>query len=258
MLSQIKELYCYREMLKNLVKQDLRTRYKGSVLGFFWTFLNPLLLLAVYTMVFSMIMRVNIDNFAMFLFVALLPWIFFSTSVLNGTGSIVANKDLIKKVYFPREVIPLSVVNASLMNLVFSYFILFPSLLVFGVNITSAIIYLPLAMIPLYLLALGIALITSALNVYFRDLEHILGILMMAWFFSTPILYPVEMLPQIYLKYFMLNPVAPIVLAFRDILFYGNIPNLVVLLYSTITAILIVIFGYSLFQMLQKNFAEEI
>lgn len=258
MLNNLKELYSYREMLKNLVRQDLRTRYKGSMLGFFWTFLNPLLLLIVYTVVFSLIMRVNIENYSMFLFVALLPWIFFSTSVQTGASSLVIYKELLKKVYFPREIIPLSIVVAGLVNFFFSFAILFPSLLLFGIEITGAILYLPLAILPLFFLALGFALITSALNVFFRDLEHMLGIFLMAWFFFTPILYPIEMLPRQYLGYFLMNPVAPIVLAYRDILFYGKIPDLSVIAFSTAIALLLVIFGYNLFLNYQKNFAEEL
>jgi lipopolysaccharide transport system permease protein len=258
MWQNLKELYYYREMIKNLVRKELRTRYKGSVLGFLWTFINPLLLLVVYTIVFSIVMRVNIDNFSMFLFVALLPWIFFSTSVIISTGSIIANKDLIKKIYFPREVLPISVVSAGILNLLFGFVILLPCLLIFGIRITSAIIYLPIVVILIYIITMGVSLITACLNVYFRDTEQIIGIAMTAWFFFTPILYPVEIVPDKFLKLFFLNPMAPIILAFREILFYGKPPNFQVLGISYTIAFLVILYGYNLFLKLQKNFAEEI
>src|SRR5665647_3718938 len=119
MFNAIKEIFCYREMLRNMVRKDLRTRYKGSFLGFLWTFINPLLQLLVYTAIFSTIMRINIDKFSMFLFVALLPWIFFSTSIQASTSIIISNKELVKKIYFPRVVLPISVVVSNLMNLIF-------------------------------------------------------------------------------------------------------------------------------------------
>ena len=175
MIKQVKEIYQYREMLKNMVKKDLRTRYKGSVLGFLWTFVNPLLQLVVYTVIFSNIMRMNIDKFHMFLFVALLPWIFFSTSLQVSTTSVIANKELVKKIYFPRTILPLSVVVANLMNFIFSFAILFPALIISGIGISSAVIWIPLVLLVEFELALAFSILFAGLNVYFRDLEHLLG-----------------------------------------------------------------------------------
>lgn len=245
-------------MLKNLVKKDLRTRYKGSVLGFLWTFVNPLLQLVVFTIVFSTVMRINIDKFYMFLFVALLPWIFFSTSVQVSAGTIIANKDLVKKIYFPKAVLPLSVVTSGLMNLLFSFVIVFIVLIISKIGITINIIYLPLVIFVEYLITLGISLLVSSLNVYFRDLEHILGVLLMGWFYFTPIIYPVEMIPKSYLKLFFLNPITPIIISFRDILYYGKAPDFVMLGLTLLIGLFTVIFGYNVFKILQKNFAEEI
>lgn len=258
MIENIKELYKYREMLKNLVRKDLRTRYKGSVLGFLWTFINPLLQLVVYTLVFSTIMRMNINKYSMFLFTALLPWIFFSSSIQVGAGSIVANKDLIKKVYFPREIIPISIVNSGLMNLLFGFMILFPALILFKIKFTVSLIYLPLVILVEYIFTLAFALLFSAVNVYFRDLEHILGIVIMAWFYFTPIVFPVEMVPVKYIKLFFLNPMTSIIIDFRNILYSGKPPDLSILGISLAASILLLIFSYNVFIVLQKNFAEEI
>ncbi|MBC2581574.1 ABC transporter permease [Clostridium sp. DJ247] len=258
MLEDIKQLFEYREMLNNLVRKDLRTRYKGSVLGFLWTFVNPLLQLVVYTIVFSTVMRMNIEKYPMFLFVALLPWIFFANSIQFSAGIIISNKDLVKKIYFPREVLPIALVNSGLMNLLFGFMIVFPALLISRIHLTYALIALPLVILVEYILTLAFSMLFSCLNVYFRDLEHILGIFIMAWFYLTPIVFPVEMVPKKYLNFFFLNPMTVIINSFRDILYYGKLPDIKALLITLITGLLMLIFSYSIFKKLQRNFAEEI
>ncbi|MFR1380207.1 MAG: ABC transporter permease [Clostridium neonatale] len=257
-MNSLKELYNYREMLFNLVKKDLRTRYKGSVLGFLWTFVNPLLQLVVYTMVFSMIMRSNIPKYYIYLFVALVPWIFFSTSLTAGSSSILANKDLIKKIYFPRIIIPMSVVNGAFMNMIFTFVVVFAALIFSGIGISKYVLLLPVILILEYLLALGLSFIVSGLNVYFRDLEHILGILTMAWMYGTPILYSIDMVPESLLPIFNLNPMTPIIVAIRDILYYKRMPDLSHMGMILIWSIGFIILGYWSFQKLQRNFAEEL
>lgn len=257
-MKELKELYSYREMMYNLVRKDLRTRYKGSFLGFLWTFINPLLQLIVYSIVFSIIMRVNVDKFYIYLFVALIPWLFFTTSIQNGATSILASKDLVKKIYFPRLIIPLSTVNAAFMNMIFSMVIVFAALILSGIGLSWYIVMLPIIMILEYLLALGLAFIFSSLNVYFRDLEHILGIITMAWFYLTPIVYTTDMIPEEYLGLFYLNPMTNIVIAYRDILYYQQMPNFSTLWGILIWSIVFIVVGYVLFQKLQKNFVEEL
>lgn len=257
-MKELKELYKYREMMYNLVKKDLRTRYKGSVLGFLWTFINPLLQLIVYTIVFSTIMRVDVEQFYIYLFVALIPWIFFTSSIQGGATSILAQKDLIKKIYFPRLIVPLSVVNAAFMNMIFSMAVVFVALIISGIGLSKYILVLPIIMILEYLLVLGLAFIFAALNVYFRDLEHILGIVIMAWFYLTPIVYTLDMIPDQYLKLFYLNPMTNIIMAYRDILYYQKMPDFNALGGIVVWSILIIITGYHLFQKLQKSFVEEL
>ena len=155
----IKELYDYREMLSNLVKKDLKVRYKGSVLGFLWTFLNPLLQLIVYTIVFSTIMKVNIDKFYIYLFIGLIPWLFFATCIQAGSTSILMNKDLIKKIYFPRIILPISTVNSAFMNMFYSMIVVILTILVSGIGFSKYVLLLPLAMIMQYILVLGMTFI---------------------------------------------------------------------------------------------------
>lgn len=257
-MNQLRELYDYREMIYNLVKKDLRTRYKGSFLGFLWTFVNPLLQLMIYTIVFSTIMRINVDKFYIYLFVALIPWMFFTSSVQGGATSILAGKDLIKKIYFPRLIMPLAVVNSAFMNMLFSMVIVFLALIISGIGLSKYIFLLPIIMILEYLLALGLALIFSALNVFFRDLEHILGIVIMGWFYLTPIVYTVDMIPGKYLGVFYLNPMTSIIMAYRDILYYKQMPQFEILGQIFLWSLGFILIGYLVFQKLQKRFAEEL
>lgn len=168
-MERIKEIYNYRQMIFRLVRKDLRGRYKGSVLGFFWTFLNPLLQLLVYTMVFSVIMRSGIDKYYLFLFVALVPWIYFSSSLTGGATSILGSGDMVKKIYFPREVMPIAYMTSSFVNMLLSFLVVFAVLIVTGYGVNPvAMLYLPIIMIVEYILGLGIALLTSALTVYLQ------------------------------------------------------------------------------------------
>ena len=257
-MKSLKELYNYREMLFNLVKKDLRTRYKGSVLGFFWTFLNPLLQLLVYTLVFSVILKSDIPNYYIHLFVALVPWLFFSTSLTASSTAIIGNKDLIKKIYFPRIIMPMAVVNGAFMNMLFTMIVVFCVLIFSGIGISKYIILLPIIMILEYLLVLGFAFVVSALNVYFRDLEHILGILTMAWMYATPVLYSIDIVPEKLKGIFELNPMTPIVVAFRDIFYFQKMPDLSHMSLILFWSIAFIILGYLIFQKLQRGFAEEL
>lgn len=257
-MSNLQEIYNYREMLFSMVKRYLRTRYKGSFLGFLWTFINPLLQLVVYFIIFSTVMRINIDKYAMFLFVTLLPWIYFSSSILESTSIIIANSNLIKKIYFPRIILPISVALSGLVNMVFGFVIVFLALVIFKIHISLSIIMMPLIVLNEFIFVLGLCILFSALNVYFRDLQHILEIFIMAWFYLTPIIYSITMVPEKYSKLFFLNPMTPIILPFRDILFYGTWPDIKVLLLSFLLSIFLVIFSFNVFNILQKRFAEEI
>ena len=220
-MKLLNELYAYREMIVSLVRKDLRGRYKGSVLGFLWTFINPLLQLMVYTVVFSVIMRAGIDKFYLFLFVALVPWIFFSSAITGGATSILSQQDMVKKIYFPRQVLPISYVTSSFVNMLLCFLVIFCVLIItgFGINL-NALLYLPVVMIVEYILALGIGLLSAALTVYFRDLEYILGIVTMAWMYLTPVMYSVDLVPEQLLPIFNLNPMTPIIIVYRDILYY--------------------------------------
>lgn len=258
-MNLIKELYLYRSMISSLIRRDLRGRYKGSILGFAWTFLNPLLQLAVYTVVFSAIMRSGIEDYYLFLFVALIPWIFFSSSLSGGASCILSQKELVKKIYFPREVLPIAHVTCQLVNMLLSFIVVLAVLLVSGkgVNI-KALLYLPVVVFVEYLLSLGIAFITSSLTVYLRDLEHILVIIAMAWQFLTPVMYAVDAVPESFRPIFMINPMTPVIVAYRDILYYKQPPQLGTLLHAILLGAGLLVIGIGIFTVLKRHYAEEL
>lgn len=257
-MNYFKELYDYREMVFSLVRRDLRGRYKGSMLGFLWTFINPLLQLLVYTLVFSVIMRNGIEQYYIYLFVALVPWMFLSSSINAGANSILSSADMVKKIYFPREVLPIACVTANFVNMLLVFLVIFGVLIVtgFGISLT-ALLFLPIIMTVEYLLCLGLALLFSALTVYFRDLSHILGIVTMAWQFLTPVMYDVSMVPEKLAPIFRLNPMTPVIIAYRDILYYKQRPDLSTLAQAIILGLVFLAVGAVLFRRLQKGFAEE-
>lgn len=259
MLNRMKEIYAYREMIISLVRRDLKGRYKGSALGFLWTFLNPLFQLLVYTMVFSIIMRAGIKDYYLFLFVALIPWIFFGTCLSGGASCILAQQDMVKKIYFPREVLPIAYVTSQFVNMLLSFIVVFLVLIFahYPLNLL-AILCLPVVMIVEYILALGFTMIMSAITVYLRDMEYILGIVSMAWQFLTPVMYSIDQVPEEVRWVFSLNPMTSVIVAYRDILYYERVPELSTLLSAVIVGIVSLIIGWVAFEHLQKHFVEEL
>lgn len=258
-MGYIKEIFDYREMIKTSLHKELRGKYKGSFLGFLWTFLNPLLQLIVYTVVFSYIMKIDIENYYMYLFVALVPWLFFSTSIQGGATSILAQANLIKKIYFPRIIIPISYVLAAFVNMLLTFVVVFAILLVNGMGINfAAVVYLPIVMLAELLLAMGIAVIASAVTVYIRDLEYIFGIIVMVWMYWTPIFFTVDMIPENIRSIYYLNPMIYIIDAYRDIFYYQQIPDAMSLLKIVLLGCGSLIIGFWIFIKLQRHFVEEL
>lgn len=258
-MELVKELYAYREMLFSLIKRDLRGKYKGSVLGFFWTFLNPFLQLCVYTILFSVILRSEIEKYYLFLFVALVPWMFFNMCLSGGTNVIFSQQDLVKKIYFPREILPLAYVTSNFINMLLTFIVIFGVVLFSGIGINiKCLLYLPGIMIIEYVLCLGITFLFSALTVYFRDLTQIMGIVSMAWMYMTPVLYSFDGIPVKLKKFFVLNPMTSIILAYRDILYYKRNPEVLTLLNAVIMGIFFLVIGFITFVKLKKHFVEEL
>lgn len=258
-MKTIKEIYSYRTMIAGLVKKDLKGRYKGSVLGFMWTFINPLLQLAIYTFVFQIIMKNPVPQYYLHLFVALVPWIFFSSSLTTGSQAILGQANMVKKIYFPREVMPIAYTTSSFINMILSFIIVL-AVVVFSPRPFSitAILCLPLIMIIQYILVLGVTMLTSSLTVYLRDLEHIMGVLNMAFMYLSPVVYGIDYIPERLRRIYMLNPMAPIILSYRDILYYGKVPEPTMVLWALLLSAVIFVIGCTVFRFLKKHFAEEL
>lgn len=245
-------------MFIGLVSREVRARYKGSALGFLWSLLNPLMMLGIYSLIFSVYMRIGISNYALFLFCGLLPWSWFATSIQNATTSITANANLIKKVYFPHEILPLVNVSTNLVNFLFSLPVLLLFMGILRVDFTLNLLFLPLLLVIQFLLTLGFALLLSTLNAFFRDIEQLLGPLMMAWFYMTPVIYPVETIPDRFKVLYLLNPMAPLMSAYHDIFYYGRPPELMRLLYCIALGAIFFVIGYAAFYRKKFSFAEVV
>ncbi len=258
MINVFKRLYNYREFLLTSVKKEIRGKYKKSFLGILWSFLNPLLMLAVYAIIFPLILKVQEKNYVMFLFTAMIPWNFFTAVVTQGSSCIIANGNIIKKVYFPREILPISVVTSGLVNFLISCIIMFVFLIFSGIGFSVQLIYLPLIILLEYIFLLGIVLILSSVTVFLRDLEHIIGVIIQVLFYGTPIVYNLSTLEPAYAALINLNPLTPIIQAYRDILYYQVTPNFSSLGIIFAFSLLLVVVGYMIFNRLQKKFAEEL
>jgi ABC-2 type transport system permease protein len=245
-------------MIRNLVKRDLRGKYKGSALGFLWTFISPLCQIIVYTVVFSIIVRNNLDNFYVYMIVGMIPWLFFDMSLRVGAGCVRYQGDMIKKIYFPREVLPITCVTSNFVNMLFCFIIVFAVLIISGTGVRlSALIFLPLIMAIEYVMALGFTLLVSAATVYFRDLEYIVSVILMGWIYLTPIMYTFDFLPDVIKPIFRLNPMTGIIESYHKILYWKEVPVDTGLKYSAVFAVIILLVGEFVFNKVQDNFAEE-
>lgn len=252
----IKNIFEYKELIKNLVVRDLKVRYKRSILGVFWALLEPLLLMILFTVVFSILLRIHIEKYPVFVLCGILPWSFFSTALNYSTGSIAGNATLIKKIFFPREIIPITVIFSRLVNFLISLSLLFIFMIAFKTKFTYCLFYLPLIVGIQLLLILGLALFFSSLNSFYHDVGFILQFILFGLFYITPIFYPVTMVPERYFSLYMLNPMATIVHSYRNILFYGIAPDFNYLMISVVVSTFCLITGYYVFRRLEFRFAE--
>jgi ABC-type polysaccharide/polyol phosphate export permease len=269
MWNHLKELWTYRELIYNLVARDLKVRYKNSVLGVVWSWLSPLLMMLIFTFVFGVLWeREDIPNYHIFFFSALLPWNFFTGAVMAGVMSIVGNGHLLKKVYFPREVLPISVILSNLINFLIALPIFFMLALASGARLTRWVLLLPIPILIQVAFVTGLVLVLSTLEVYYRDTHMVLDPIIQAWFFLTPIIYPVSTLPQKVtllgrsfdprLWIFRLNPMASVVNTYQDLLYRGHPTGWDFLARTAVTAVVMLIFGYWFFKHFSDNFGEAV
>lgn len=276
MLARARQSILYRDLLYNLVVRDLKVRYKHSFLGFFWSLLNPLLLMAVFTFVFTQLLGASgtYPMFHIFFLCALLPWNWCATSVMGTLGSIVNNGHLIKKVYFPREFLPFSVVVSNMIN----YLLSLPALVLFmflfrdpnagdpfGAECARAcinghLLWLPLLILTQAIFLLGLGFFLSAVNVFFRDTSVLVEVGLNAWFFLTPIIYDVRTIVSFPSLMYYLNPMASIITNYRDIFYYNQSgsPDPLFMLRTLAECLIILGIGYFVFMRASRNFGEEV
>lgn len=279
MLPDLRELIRYRYLLQNLVVRDLKVRYKNSVLGVLWSLLNPLLMMVVFSLVFGVLSNNEIRQYSVFFLVGLMPWNFFSNAVLSGTNSITGNSSLVKKVYFPREVLPLSAVISSLVNFFIAFFVLAVFLYGSGLGLTAHAVWIVPLLITQIIFTLGLCLFLGSLHVFYRDIMMILDVVMLAWFFLTPIMYPLsqfgqsvtvlgaQFVPAQLMRW--LNPMASIIDGYRTVL-WGTISvegivsqgpatmDPAYLLRTFVTAVIVLVIGYVVFARTQHLFGETL
>ncbi len=268
------ELWQYRYLLRNMVVRDLKARYKNSILGILWSILNPLFLMLVFTILFSVMANNQIRDYPIFILAGLIPWNFFSGSLISGTTSIIGNSGLVKKVYFPREMLPAAALLSNLVNFMFAFAVLIVFLYVFGIGLTRHALWVPLILATQLIFTLGLALMLGSLTVFYRDVLMILEVVMLAWFFMTPIFYSLEMFGQsvTYLGITFnpaqvirwVNPMASIIDGYRTVL-WGTYAsggpasmNPAFLLRTFVTAVLTLIAGYAIFTRLNPLFGEKL
>ena len=270
MLANLRRLFRHRELIRTLVARELKARYRGSILGFFWSFANPLLLLLVYTFVFSVILPGfrggELEPYALFLFCGLLPWTWFASSLMESSNVLIANGNLIKKVMFPAEILPIVSVLSNMVHFLFGLPVLGAFLAYYALDgrlpgplQLVELVWLPAVILVQLLLTLGCALILSALTVHFRDIRDLLNNLLTLWFFASPIIYPMAMVPAVGKPFMDLNPFAHLAISYQEILFYdGPFGHWKWLLALAVLALALAAVGYQLFDRLRDSFAEEV
>lgn len=258
-MKLLKDLYFYRELLKTNIKKDVGGKYKKSFLGVIWSFINPLLQILVYWFVFDKILHSSDkENYVVYLCCGLIPWQYFAAVVNRGAATVIDNGNVLKKVYFPREILPISLVASETVNFMIATIMILVFVIAGGISLTFNILWYFVILLIQFLLSIGIAFMVSSISVYVRDLIHILGIIIQLMFYATPIVYSMSQVPENFSWVAKLNPMAYIIDSYRNIFYEGTMPRFDYLGISLLFAIVFCIFGYIIFKKLERRFAEEL
>ncbi|MBE6146874.1 MAG: ABC transporter permease [Firmicutes bacterium] len=257
--EMFQNLYAYRQLLKSNVQKEIRGKYKGSFLGVLWSFVNPLLMTLVYAIVFPFILKSTEPHYLTYLVIGILPWNYFTTVIGQGTTTILLNGGILKKVYFPREILPISVNLSGAVNFLISCIVMCLFLIFSGIGFSWHILFFPLIMIIQFLIQQAIIFITGAINVYVRDAEYIINFFINMLFYATPILYSKDLFAGTVVEWVIkLNPVAILINSYRDIFYYQTIPDIPLLLILLTISVICLYLGLRVFRKLEKGFAEEL
>ena len=256
--NDLRALVAYRGLLRGLVQRDLTVKYKGSLLGVAWSLLHPLVMVAVYTMAFRYVVRVPIERFPLFLLSGLLPWMYFASALGAATSSIADNGTLVRKVAFPRAVLPVAAVASALVQFVLMYTVLVPTALVMGAGVSLAW----LALVPVVVLqtafTVGLGLLLATAYVFVRDARHLLDVALQVWFWLTPIVYAASLAPEALRRWLQVNPMLHFVTAYQAIVTQHAVPSLATFALLTVLAVVSMSAGWVVFSRAQRRFAEHV
>jgi homopolymeric O-antigen transport system permease protein len=269
MIARLIDLWVHRELLWNMTVKELKVKYKRSVLGFVWSFVTPMIMLAVFSLVFAILMKGgDMSWFSVYLMCGLLPWLFFVNSLMQSVGSVVTNAALVKKVYFPREILPIAAVGANIFHFVMQMLVFFAFLLIIRWHFSIYFLLFPLVLLLEIVFTLGMSLFVAAANVYLRDVQHFVEVATMAWFWLTPIVYTMATLESVlgkYTKIYMLNPMTNIILLWQYIIYnpYKYGPSAAYLsvwgiIYTSVGSLVLLFAAYYYFMRSERGFAEQI
>ncbi|MFQ5420486.1 MAG: ABC transporter permease [Anaerolineae bacterium] len=260
MVTHVKNLYQYRDMLLMWIFREIRVRYKQSFLGAAWAILQPLVLMLMFTTVFSLMAKFPTDGipYPVFSYTALLPWTLFATSVSFGVSSLINNLNLVTKTYFPREVLPMGVVGAAIFDYLIASTIFFVMLLIYDIPITIHFLWIPALLVIQIFLMLGVILLGAALTVFYRDIRFVVPLGVQLWLYATPIIYPVSLVPERLRTLYMLNPMAGIVESYRQVLLRGEPPVFSDLAVTTAVSVILFFVSYAIFKRLEVSFNDII
>lgn len=251
-----RQLAGYSHLLRNLVARDLKLKYKGSVFGFLWSLANPLLMLAVYTLAFRYIIQVRVENFPLFFIVGYLPFVFLSGALTLGATCLVDNASLIEKIYFPRQAIPYSVAISTAIQFVLALVCLAPVFWLVGMAVGPGLVVLPVLVALQLLFTVGLVLIVAVLHTRFRDTKHFLEIGLVVWFWVTPIVYPLTMVPDNIRPFIRLNPMTGFVAAYRIVLLDGSMPSAAILGELALISTIALLLGTLMFRAVSPQISE--
>lgn len=260
MIRHILQLWQYRELISNLTMREIKQRYKQSVLGYFWVILNPLFQMIVMTFVFSTVMRVTIPGipYAMFLYCALLPWNLLSNTILSSTSSLIDHSNLIRQIYFPREILILATMLAKVIDFALASVVFILLMIFFQIKINFNILwFFPLFTIQ-FIFTFGVSLITASFNLFYRDIQYLMNLILLLWFYLTPVIYPKEILPDQYRFIFKLNFMSVMVNAYRQVILGHGMPKLSSVAIAASLALVTLITGYHIFKKLEGSFADNV
>ena len=250
MIRNFLDIFRYRELIKTLVGRDLKVRYKKSVLGYAWTWLDPLMTMFTFILVFDYILKMKVPNFPVFLLTGLVPWTFFNNSVNGSVNSMISSAGLIKRVYYPREIFPLTLTLGNGVNMFLSMLVLIPVALAFGIQLTPKLLLLPVPVLFLFMFTYGLGLAFACLNVFLRDMSYIAPFVLRLWFYLTPIFYTVhDRIPDnLYNIYMFLNPMAVMLGLFRAAIMNLPLPAPGHIASAFFTSVLVLLCGYLFFK----------